>query len=63
MDRLRFVDGAPAAIHRSVIDKNVADRIGLTRSVATAPGFSLYRLFDRSGLIISEALRLCALAP
>jgi GntR family transcriptional regulator len=56
MDRLRFVDGAPAAIHRSIIDKNVADRIGLTRRVATAPGFSLYRLFDRSGLIIGRGV-------
>ena len=46
MDRLRFVDGAPAAIHRSIIDKNVA----------TAPGFSLYRLFDRSGLIIGRGV-------
>jgi GntR family transcriptional regulator len=56
MDRLRIVDGAPAAIHRSVIDKRVADRIGLTRSVATAPGFSLYRLFDRGGLIIERGV-------
>jgi len=56
MDRLRFVDGAPAAIHRSVIDKKLADRIGLTRSVATAPGFSLYRLFDRSGLVIERGV-------
>ena len=51
MERLRFVDGAPAAIHRSFIDEKVADRIGLTRGVAAAPGFSLYRLFDRGGLI------------
>lgn len=60
MDRLRLVDGVPAAIHRSVIDRTVADRIGLTRSVAAAPGFSLYRLFDRNGLVIErgvEALR------
>ena len=56
MDRLRFVDGAPAAIHRSVMDKKLADRIGLTRSVATAPGFSLYRLFDRSGLVIERGV-------
>lgn len=56
MDRLRFVDSAPAAIHRSVIDKGVADRIGLTRSVATAPGFSLYRLFNRNGLIIERGV-------
>ena len=56
MDRLRIVDGIPAAIHRSVIDKRVADRIGLTRSVATAPRFSLYRLFDRAGLIIERGI-------
>ncbi|HXE23853.1 MAG TPA: GntR family transcriptional regulator [Roseiarcus sp.] len=56
MDRLRFVDGAPAAIHRSIIDKRVADRIGLTRSVAAAPGFSLYRLFDRRGLVIERGV-------
>jgi GntR family transcriptional regulator len=56
MDRLRFVDGAPAAIHRSILDKRVADRIGLTRSVATATGFSLYRLFDRSGLVIERGV-------
>jgi GntR family transcriptional regulator len=56
MDRLRFVNGAPAAIHRSIIDKKVADRIGLTRSVATSPGFSLYRLFDRSGLTIQRGV-------
>jgi DNA-binding GntR family transcriptional regulator len=51
MERLRFVDGVPAAIHRSFIDKKVADRIGLTRGFAAAPGFSLYRLFDRGALI------------
>jgi GntR family transcriptional regulator len=56
MDRLRFVDGAAAAIHRSIIDKRVADRIGLTRSLAAAPGFSLYRLFDRRGLIIERGV-------
>jgi DNA-binding GntR family transcriptional regulator len=51
MERLRLVDRAPAAIHRSFIDEKVANRIGLTRRVAAAPGFSLYRLFDREGLI------------
>jgi GntR family transcriptional regulator len=56
MDRLRIVDGVAAAIHRSVIDKKVEDCIGLTRSVATAPGFSLYRLFDRRGLIIERGV-------
>ena len=56
MDRLRFVDGAPAAIHRSVIAETVADSVGLTRSAATAPGFSLYRLFDRSRLTIERGV-------
>jgi GntR family transcriptional regulator len=56
MDRLRLVDGAPAAIHRSVIDKKLANRIGLTRSVASTPGFSLYRLFDRSGFVIERGV-------
>jgi GntR family transcriptional regulator len=56
MDRLRLVDGAPAAIHRSVIDQEVADRIGLTRSVAAAPQFSLYRLFDQTGLAIERGV-------
>jgi GntR family transcriptional regulator len=56
LDRLRLVDGAPAAIHRSVIARKVAERIGLTRSVAAAPGFSLYRLFDRSGLVIERGV-------
>jgi GntR family transcriptional regulator len=56
MDRLRLIDGAPAAIHRSVIDKEVADRIGLNGSVAAAPGFSLYRLFDQTGLAIERGV-------
>jgi GntR family transcriptional regulator len=56
MDRLRFVNDAPAAIHRSIIDRKVADRIGLTRSVATSPGFSLYRLLDRTGLTIQRGV-------
>jgi GntR family transcriptional regulator len=56
MERLRFVDGAPAAIHRSIVDKQVAERIGLTRAVAARPGFSLYRLFDRSGLILERGV-------
>lgn len=56
MERLRLVDGAPAAIHRSFIDRKVANRIGLTRGVAAAPGFSLYRLFDREGLILERGV-------
>jgi DNA-binding GntR family transcriptional regulator len=56
MERLRFVDGAPTAIHRSFMDKKVADRIGLIRGVAASSGFSLYRLFDRSGLILERGV-------
>jgi len=56
MERLRLVDGAPAAIHRSFIDKKVADRIGLTRRVAAAQGFSLYRLFERMGLVLDRGV-------
>jgi GntR family transcriptional regulator len=63
IERLRFVDGAPAAIHRSFIDKKVASRIGLTRGVAAAPGFSLYCLCDRAGLSSSAESRPCALGP
>jgi GntR family transcriptional regulator len=54
LDRLRFVDGEPTAIHRSVIDAALAGLIGLSRSVARAPRFSLYRLFDQAGLQIER---------
>ncbi len=56
LDRLRFVDGEPTAIHRSVIDAGLADRIGLTRSAARAPRFSLYRLLDQAGLKIERGV-------
>jgi GntR family transcriptional regulator len=56
LNRLRLVDGEPTAIHRSVIDAGLADRIGLTRSVARAPRFSLYRLFDQAGLKIERGV-------
>jgi GntR family transcriptional regulator len=56
MDRLRLVEGEPTAIHRSVIDAGLADRIGLTRSVARTPRFSLYRLLDQAGLKIERGV-------
>jgi GntR family transcriptional regulator len=56
LDRLRLVDGEPTAIHRSVIDARLASSIGLTRSVAKAPRFSLYRLFDQAGLEIERGV-------
>jgi len=55
-DRLRLVDREPTAIHRSVIDAEIAHRIGLTRRVAAARGFSLYRLFDQAGLKIERGI-------
>jgi len=58
LDRLRLVDGEPTAIHRSVIDAGLADRIGLTRNVARAPRFSLYRLLDRAGLKIERGVEM-----
>ena len=56
MERLRLVDREPTAIHRSVIDAAIARRIGLTRSLAAAPGFSLYRLLDQAGLKIERGI-------
>ena len=49
-----------------MIDGGLADRIGLTRSVARAPRFSLYRLFDQAGLKIErgvETLRARSATP
>ena len=63
MDRLRLVDRVPTAIHRSVIDAGIADRIGLTRSVAGAPAFSLYRLFDQAGLKIERGVEMLRARP
>ncbi len=66
LSRLRLVDGEPTAIHRSVIDAGLADRIGLTRGAARAPRFSLYRLFDQAGLEIDrgvETLRARSATP
>jgi len=66
LDRLRFVDHVPTAIHRSIISAELADRVHLTRSIAASPRFSLYRLFDDAGLIIKrgvETLRARAASP
>ncbi len=56
VDRLRLVDGEPTAIHRSVIDARLAERIGLTRAVARTGRFSLYRLLDQAGLGIDRGV-------
>lgn len=55
-DRLRLVDGAPTAIHRSVLEAGVARRIGLTEKTAADPDFSLYRMFRESGFVIDRGV-------
>ncbi len=55
LDRLRFVDGAPTAIHLSVLDAAVAETVGLTEAVAADPQFSLYGLFRAAGFSIDRA--------
>jgi GntR family transcriptional regulator len=56
LERLRFVDGEPLAIHRSVLDAELAAKIGLTKSVASDAHFSLYRLFRQSGVEIERGV-------
>jgi len=56
VDRLRMVDGVPAAIHRSVLLADLVERIGLTRAVADNPRFSLYARLERSGLAVENAV-------
>jgi GntR family transcriptional regulator len=60
LDRLRLVDDIPTAIHSSLVSAALASRIGLTRAVARAADFSLYRLFASAGLAVAcgvETLR------
>jgi GntR family transcriptional regulator len=66
LERLRLVDDILTAIHVSVLSAEIANRIGLTRKAASAPRFSLYRLFAEAGLVIErgvETLRARAAAP
>lgn len=56
LERLRLVDGEPLAIHRSVLDTEMAARIGLTKSVASDTHFSLYRLFRQAGVEIERGV-------
>ena len=55
LDRLRYVEGVAVARHRSVLSADLLDRIGLTRKVAGAPDFSLYRYFEQAGLKVATA--------
>jgi GntR family transcriptional regulator len=56
LDRLRFVDGAPTAIHLSVLDASVAKTIGLSETIAADPQFSLYGLFRKAGYAIERGV-------
>jgi GntR family transcriptional regulator len=63
-ERLRFVDGAPAAIHRSILPERTADAIGLDQSRAAAPDVSLYSLFEAARLSVERGIeRLMARLP
>ncbi|RBP11390.1 GntR family transcriptional regulator [Roseiarcus fermentans] len=56
LDRLRLVDGAPTAIHHSVLEASLVERIGLTKAIAADPRFSLYRLFREAGLVMDRGV-------
>jgi GntR family transcriptional regulator len=56
LERLRLVDGAPLAVHNSVLNANIALTAGLTKAIAADPHFSLYRLFRDAGLVIERGI-------
>jgi GntR family transcriptional regulator len=63
-ERLRFVDGTPAAIHRSILSARIAEDIGLNQLRAAAVDVSLYALFDAAGLSVERGVeRLMARLP
>jgi GntR family transcriptional regulator len=56
LERLRFVDGSPMAVHYSVLNVGVAQTAGLTKNIAADPHFSLYRLFRDAGFVIERGV-------
>ena len=56
LERLRLVDGAPLALHYSVLDANIAQAAGLTKAIAADPHFSLYRLLRDGGVLIERGI-------
>ena len=56
LDRLRFADGAPVAIHCSLIAKSVSDALGLTAAIVAQPDFSLYRALERAGYVVDHCV-------
>lgn len=60
--RLRTVDGAPAALHRTAVPRALADRIGLDERAMAAPDASFYGLCAAAGVELAtadEQLRAC----
>jgi GntR family transcriptional regulator len=55
LDRLRFVDGAAVARHRSILSAKLVNDTGLTIKVASQPTFSLYRFFEEHRLSVESA--------
>ena len=55
LDRLRLVDGMAVARHRSVLSRELVERIGLTADIAARSDFSLYRYFEDRGLLVRSA--------
>ena len=51
-----LVDGAPLALHYSVLDANIAQAAGLTKAIAADPHFSLYRLLRDGGVLIERGI-------
>jgi GntR family transcriptional regulator len=64
LERLRFADSAPVAIHRSLLAKSVSDAHGLTDAIVARPDFSLYRALERAGFAVDHCVeRLAARLP
>jgi GntR family transcriptional regulator len=56
LERLRLVDGAPLAVHYSVLNANIAQAAGLTKAIAADSHFSLYRFFRDAGFVIERGI-------
>jgi len=56
LERLRLVDGAPLAIHYSVLNADVARAGALTKAIAADSQFSLYRFFREAGFVIDRGI-------
>jgi GntR family transcriptional regulator len=56
LERLRFVDGSPMAVHYSFLNVGVAQTAGLTKAIAADSHFSLYRLFRDAGFVIERGI-------